>query len=130
MAQPEPPFRRLARTPTLWIVGAVVLFFGVLSLVQRPETAEEINLSQFWAVLEDGAVRNAELLEGDQVVRGELTDGTEYVVSYPLELADELTTELREADVPLQVTSQKPNDLVQLLYYVLPSCSSPGCCSG
>ena len=23
MAQPEPPFRRLARTPTLWIVGAV-----------------------------------------------------------------------------------------------------------
>ena len=120
MAQPEPPFRRLARTPTLWIVGAVVVFFGVLSLVQRPETAEEINLSQFWAVLEDGGVRNAELLEGDQVVRGELTDGSEYVVSYPLELADELTTELREADVPLQVTSQKPNDLVQLLYYVLP----------
>ena len=29
MAQPEPPFRRLARTPTLWILGAVLVFFGV-----------------------------------------------------------------------------------------------------
>ena len=120
MAQPEPPFRRLARTPTLWILGAVVVFFGVLSLVQRPETAEEIDLSEFWTFLEDGRIRNAEILEGDQVVRGELTDGTEYVATFTVDLADDIANELREADVPIHATSQKPSGLVSLLYYVLP----------
>ncbi len=120
MPQSEPPFRRLARTPTIWIVGATVLFFGLLSVMNRPETAETIKLNEFSRLLEDGEIRNAEILEGDQEIRGQLDDGTEYVVTYPVESADEITTQLQEADVPFEAKPQKPNELVGLLYYVLP----------
>ena len=120
MAQPEPPFRRLARTPTLWIIGLVVVFFGVLSLLQRPETADEINLTDFWALLDDGTIHDAEILEGDQQVQGTLTDGTDYVVSYPAELADDIANELRDSGVPTKVTSQKPNAFLGFVYYMLP----------
>jgi cell division protease FtsH len=120
VSQPEPPFRRLARTPTLWIVGAVVLFFGLLSLLNRPETADAIKLTRFWALLDDGQILDAQILEGDQQVRGRLADGSEYVVSYPAEFADDITTQLREADVPTEAEPQKPNEILSLLYYVLP----------
>jgi cell division protease FtsH len=120
VAQPDPPLKRFTRTPTLWIVGLVVLFFAVLSLTQRPERGDEISLTEFWALLDEDRIRNAEILEADQVVRGQLTDGTEYVVTYTVDQADDIANELREADVPTTATSAKPNALVGLLYYVLP----------
>ena len=120
MSQREPPFRRLSRTPTLWIVAATVLFFGVLSVMRSPETAEEITLTQFWTFLEEGAISDAEILEGDQIIQGELDDGNTYVVTYPAEFADEIVTQLREAGVPTKSKAQKPNELVGLLIYVLP----------
>ena len=114
VAQPEPPFRRLARTPTLWILARGR---RVLRRVPRPAPRDggEIDLSEFWTFLEDGRIRNAEILEGDQVVRGELTDGTEYVATFTVDLADDIANELREADVPIHATSQKPSGLVSLL---------------
>jgi cell division protease FtsH len=120
VAQSEPPFRRLARTPTIWIVGVTVLFFGLLSVMNPSETAEPIKLNEFWSLLEAGEIRNAEILEGDQQIRGKLDDGTEYVVSYPAESADEITSQLQEAEVPTEAKPQKPNELVGLLYYILP----------
>jgi cell division protease FtsH len=120
VAQSEPPFRRLARTPTIWIVGVTVLFFGLLSVMNPSETAEPIKLNEFWSLLAAGEIRNAEILEGDQQIRGKLDDGTEYVVSYPAESADEITTQLQEAEVPTEAKPQKPNELVGLLYYILP----------
>ena len=54
------------------------------------------------------------------MVRGELTDGTEYVATFTVDLADDIANELREAGVPIHATSQKPSGLVSLLYYVLP----------
>jgi cell division protease FtsH len=104
----------------LWIVGGTLLVIGLLSIVNRPETAEPLKLSEFGAMLENGEVRDAEILEGDQVVRGQLTDGTAYVVAYPAEFADEITAQLQEAGVPYEVQPNKPNELLSLLYYVLP----------
>jgi cell division protease FtsH len=120
LTQPEPPFRRLTRTPTLLIVGVVVLFLGVLSLVNSPETGKTIRVSDFLDLVDDGRVMDAEILEGDQQIRGTLDDGTEYVVSFLAESADEITTQLQEAGVPTEAKPQKPNALVGLLYYVLP----------
>ncbi|MGH2540097.1 MAG: ATP-dependent metallopeptidase FtsH/Yme1/Tma family protein, partial [Actinomycetota bacterium] len=97
-----------------------MLFLGLLSVLNRPETGDEITLTRFWAHLDAGDISDAEILEGDQEVRGELVDGTAYVVTYPAEFADDITTELREAGVPTEATSQKPNALVGLLYYILP----------
>ena len=120
MSQPEPPFRRLARTPTIWIVGATVLFFGLLSILNRPETGKTIRLSDFLDLVDEGRVSRATILEGDQQIRGKLADGTDYVVSYPAESADEITTQLQEAGVSTEAKPQKTSELVGLLYYVLP----------
>jgi cell division protease FtsH len=97
-----------------------VLFFALLSVMNRPDTATAISLTRFWSLLEAGEIRNAEILEGDQQIRGTLEDRTEYVVTYPAESVDEITTELRDADVPTKASAQKPNEFLSLLYYVLP----------
>jgi len=120
VSQPEPPLRRFSRTPTLWIVGIALLFVGLLSILNRPSSAEALKLSEFTALVEDGEVRDAEILDGDHVVQGHLDDGTEYIVTYPAEYADELTAMLDEAGVPTEAQAQKPNEIVGLLYYVLP----------
>jgi cell division protease FtsH len=120
LPQPEPPFRRIARVPTIWIVGGMLLVLGVLSLVSSPETGKQLKLTEFTSAIAAGEVRDAEILEGDQQVRGTLDDGTDYVVTYPAELVDELTTQLQEADVPTTASPQKPNEIIGLLYYVLP----------
>jgi cell division protease FtsH len=120
LTQPEPPFRRLARIPTIWIVGGTLLLFGALSLLNRPETARELRLNELSAAIEAGEVREAEILEGDQQVRGTLDDGTDFVTTYVAESADEITAKLEEADVPTTASPQKPNELVSLLYYILP----------
>jgi len=120
VSQPEPPFRRLVRIPTLWIVGGALLFLALLSVLNRPETAKRLTLTDFLTAIDDGNVQDATILEGEQVVRGTLTDGTNYVATYPAEYADELTTKLESAKVPTSTDAQKPNELVSLLYYVLP----------
>jgi cell division protease FtsH len=120
VAPPERPYRRIARVPTLWIVGGTLLLLGALSLLQRPESAEELKLSELMAAIDAGEVRDAEIYEGDQVVRGHLTDGSEFVASYPAEFADELTTRLQDADVSYEALPQQPNEVLSLLYYVLP----------
>ena len=120
MSQQEPPLRRLARTPTIWIVLATVLFFGVLSVMTRPEPGKTIKLSEYLDLVDEGKVSDAVVLEGDQQIQGKLDDGTEYVVTFLAESADEITTQLQDAGVPTEVKPQKPSELVGLLYYVLP----------
>ena len=120
MSQPEPPLRRFSRTPTLWIVGIALLFIGLLSILNKPSSAKVLKLSEFTKLVEDGEVSNAQILDGDQQVTGQLDDGTEYAVTYTAEYADEITATLDEAGVPTEVKAQKPNELVGLLYYVLP----------
>jgi cell division protease FtsH len=120
LTQPEPPLRRLARTPTLLILGVAVLFLGLLSLLNTPETGKEIKVSDFLDLVDAGKVEDAEILETDQQIRGTLDDGTEYVVTYLGESADEIAVQLQEAGVPTEATPQKPSEIVGLLYYVLP----------
>jgi cell division protease FtsH len=101
------------------VVGAL-LFLGALSIMNRPAAGKQLSLTDLLAAIKNGDVRDAEIFEGDQAVRGTLTDGTAYEARYPAEFADELTTKLEEADVPTQTNPQKPNAIVGLLYYVLP----------
>jgi cell division protease FtsH len=101
-------------------VGATVLFFGALSVMTRPEPGKTIKLSEYLNLVDEGKVSDAVVLEGDQQIQGKLDDGTEYVVTFLAESADEITTQLQDAGVPTEVKPQKPSELVGLLYYVLP----------
>jgi cell division protease FtsH len=70
----------------------------------------------------DGEVATAELKDRDNEVNGELQDGTEYEVAYPVEFGDELTTLLTNADPPveIEVDQQQESLWVSLLYSLLP----------
>ena len=120
MAPSEPPLRRIARIPTLWIVGGVLLMLGALSLLQRPSEVEQLKLSQVTTAIDEGRVQDAEIFEGEQVVRGHLDDGTEFVAGYPAEYADELTEQLDQANVVTDAHPQRPSALFSLLSYLLP----------
>ncbi len=120
MAAPEPPFRRIARIPTIWIVGGVLLTLGALSLLQRPSEAEQLKLSELMAAIDSGDVRDAEIFEGEQVIRGHLDDDTEFVAAYPAEFADELTAKLDDAGVDYDAHPQRPSALLEILSYLLP----------
>ena len=73
--QPHTPIRRISRTPTVWIILGTVLFLTVLSLMSRGQPGQELSFSQFQQDVSAGEVASAKILEGDQVVTGDLKDG-------------------------------------------------------
>ncbi|MGH9120129.1 MAG: ATP-dependent zinc metalloprotease FtsH [Acidimicrobiales bacterium] len=112
--------RRLPRAIVAYpLVGLVVLLI-VGAWVRRGPDAEELRLDQFEAAVAEGDVETATIHDGDHRVTGELTDGTEYTVSFPAEYGDELTTELGEADVEVATTQGNQSLWVGVLVNLIP----------
>ena len=117
--QPEPPLKKIARAPTLWIVLGTLVFLLVISFMGRAPAGEQLGLTQFETEVERGRVADAVIHDGDQSITGELTDGSEYRTTYPTEYADDLAALLKEAGVPTEVDPQKPNALLGTLITVI-----------
>ena len=113
--------KQIIRTPTVWILLGLVLLLGVVSLVSRPMPATELSYSEFQQALTEGRVERAELLEGDQVVTGELDDGSGYRVSYASESSDEITKQLTKLGVPFDVEPARTSPVWALLQVLLPA---------
>ncbi len=109
----------MGRAPTIWIVAGTLLFLLVLSFMDRSDTAADMKFSDFQQALIGGQVKTATILEGDQVVKGELQDGSSYRTTYVAEFADELQTELETAGVPNATDAQRPNALLTTFVTVL-----------
>ena len=118
LSQPESPMRKVARTPTLWIVLITAGFLLALSLMSHQEPGTELTLTQFQLGVSQGDIRSAKVLEGDQVITGEYAAGGTYRVSYPVQSEDELVKELADAEVPTTVDPQLPNGLLTTLVTV------------
>jgi len=120
LSQPpnEPPLKRLTRTPTLWIVLGTLVFLLVLSFIGQSPKGDEIPFSEFQSKLANGEVRDATILQGEQVVTGQLADGSEYRTKYEVEYGDELVAELDKANVEIEVDPQTPNALLSTLVTV------------
>ena len=104
-------------------IGAVLLISLLLSSwLFRADSPEDLTLAEFQAELDDGNVASAEIKDRDNEVKGELTDGTDYVAVYPTEYADELTDEIAaaEPEVDLSVDQQQESFWVSLAVSVLP----------
>ena len=102
--------KRFPRAVLLYLlVGAAVLFIGLRFSSRSPER-EELDLSEFDEALASGDVATAEIHDRDNEVVGELTDGTEYQMSFPAEFSDELVENLREAEPPVEVTTDTQSD--------------------
>ena len=117
--QPETPLKKVARTPTLWIVLGTLIFLLVVSFMGQETAGEQLGLSEFEAAVEEGRVASAVLMDGDQAVEGELIDGSTYRTTYPTEYADDLTALLKKSGVPTEVDPQKPNALLGTLVTVI-----------
>ncbi|MGZ4691838.1 MAG: ATP-dependent zinc metalloprotease FtsH [Acidimicrobiia bacterium] len=80
-----------------------------------------LDLATFEQRLADGKVRSVKLLDQDHQVQGTLTDGTEYQSRFPEQYTDEITKEIRRADVrDFRVDGQTQNPWVSLLLSLLP----------
>ena len=80
----------------------------------------ELSYSEFQNILGQGNVETATFLEGDQRVEGELSDGQTYSVAYPADVQEDLTKQLEEQGVEVQVDPQKGSPLVGFLFQLIP----------
>jgi cell division protease FtsH len=112
---------RIFRSAAFYVVAALVVLVIVSNLLKGGGRVEKLSLSEFERRLAAGEVRSATLHDKDNVAKGELSDGTNYRVSYPAEYADELTKELRaQDDVKVEVDRQKESVWLSVLLNFLP----------
>jgi cell division protease FtsH len=117
--EPESPLRRVARTPTLYILLLVATLLLVVSSLGRGTTQPPLTLTQFQRDVNDRKVQSAQIREGEQVIVGELAGGVPYRVSFPIQSEDELVTSLHAAGVATTVDPQQGNPLVATLVSVV-----------
>jgi len=106
-----------------WVVGIVAGLLAILVAtfwVRRESGPEELDLTQFETKLEAGEISDATIKDRDNTVTGELTDGTEFKVTYPADYADELTQQLLDNEVTAETDAQHESIWVTLLFQLLP----------
>jgi cell division protease FtsH len=106
------------------VVIVVIALLGVLVVTQvlrRDAARKSLDLSTYEKRLASGDVKEATLYDRDHVVKGTLTDGTRYEVRFPEQYTDEITKEIRDADVAkFSVDSQKPNPWLAFIAGIMP----------
>ncbi|MGH9210780.1 MAG: ATP-dependent zinc metalloprotease FtsH [Acidimicrobiales bacterium] len=103
-------------------IGLVVLLLGAQFL--RPsDDRERLSFSEFQQAVADDEVRTATINDEDQVVRGELRDGSEYEARFSAEYADELVGDLVDAEPAILVDNEESGGSVwtSLLFSLLPT---------
>jgi cell division protease FtsH len=112
--------RRLTRSAAFYVVLALVVLALAASVFNRGPGREKLTLSQFESAVAEKRVQTAEIIDGDDKVRGELRNGDKYEAKYPAEYADELTENLKAAGVDYDAKPQKENVWLSLLINFLP----------
>ncbi|MFP5323045.1 MAG: ATP-dependent zinc metalloprotease FtsH [Acidimicrobiia bacterium] len=114
--------KKLRRPTLLYVALALVAALVASSFLRSGSDAEDLTLNEFRTLVADGEVETATIKDRSHAVQGELRDGTEYSVSYPSEFADELTTELAEAEpaIDIETDQQQESVWVSLLFSILP----------
>src|SRR5437763_624420 len=113
--------KRVRKNVVIYVVLAVLLVVAVGSLWSKGSSRDKITLSRFEQLVAGRQVKSAEIYDGSNEVKGELTSGTKFQTKYPAEYADELTTELKAAAVPKYEAKPKHDNVwLSLLLNYLP----------
>jgi cell division protease FtsH len=112
--------RRFSRNTAFYVVLALVALLLAVSFFSRGDGREKLSLSQFERAVASEDVKTAELMDGDDKVRGELKNGDKYEAKYPAEYVDELTANLKSAGVDYDAKPRKDNIWLSLLVNFLP----------
>ncbi|MBI4259069.1 MAG: ATP-dependent metallopeptidase FtsH/Yme1/Tma family protein, partial [Actinobacteria bacterium] len=101
----------------LLVVGALWLFVNVAGRGAEPV---KLTLPDFRERVVDGEVATAVILEGSQVIDGELADGKPYRVTYPVDYQDDLIELLLASGVDFETDPQKGPSVLGILLQLLP----------
>jgi cell division protease FtsH len=112
--------RRLTRSAAFYVVLALVILALAASVFNRGPGRQKLTLAEFEQAVAEERVETAEIIDGDDKVRGELRNGDKYEAKYPAEYADELTANLKDAEVDYDAKPRKENVWLSLLINFLP----------
>ncbi len=104
--------KRPSRATIAYVLLAVVALIVASQWLRGGDAREELTLTELRAHVEDDEVEKATIKDRSNEVRGELRNGTEFKVTYPQELADELTTELSEARPPIELDVDRQGESI------------------
>jgi cell division protease FtsH len=112
--------KRLSRSAAFYVVLALLALALAASLFTGGPGPEKLTLSQFERAVSNKQVKTAEIIDGDDKVKGELSNGKKYEAKYPAEYVDELTANLKTAGVAYDAKPKKENIWLSLLFNFLP----------
>ena len=101
------------------VLVVLVGFVAVNELTAGPGRTS-MSVTEFENALADKDVAEAELLDRDNEIKGELKNGTRFAVKFPGEYGDEITQKVLDAKVDLPVDNQKNNVWFALVLNLLP----------
>ena len=113
--------RKLFRSAAFYVVLALLVLAIASSFLHGAPKRDKLTLSDFEKAVAAKQVKTAEIIDGGDVVRGELANGHKYEAHYPADYASDLTKELKENGVATyDAKKQKDNVLLSLLFNFLP----------
>jgi len=86
----------------------------------REPAGQSLNFSGFQSLVSGDRVKTATFLEGDQKIKGLLSDGTAYEVAYPAAVQEKLTEDLQTKGVVVAVDPQKGSAILSFLFQLIP----------
>jgi cell division protease FtsH len=105
----------------LGVALAILAAFVVTRLIDTGSERRTVGLDRFERLLADDQVRRVALLDRDHVIEATLADGSEIKTLFPERYTDEITDQIRDADVrTFRVDGQQDNPWVGFLISVLP----------
>ncbi len=120
--------KKLLRNPLLWVVAGLLLYYAFGFLFDDTRGYSQVTTSQALTQLSQRNVKEATLEDKEQRLRLTLErpvpgiEGTKLLTQYPAQSTDQITTALREAQIPgnwdTKVTQQSL--LFQILIYLIP----------
>ena len=113
---------KLRRSVVFWVVVALGVLLVASQVFRGGEDREALRFDEFLDRLEAGQVAEADISvgSGTSEITGELTDGTAYRTEFVTESSEQVTSLLREADIPNEITEQEGSLWLSLLFSFLP----------
>jgi cell division protease FtsH len=111
---------KVRRSVVISVIVLVAIAVVAWQLFSRGSDEEKLELNEFQSQLADGNVEKATLYDRDHEVKGELSDGTEFVVKYPEGYTEQITNDIVDADVEFDVDNQQTSEWVGILFGILP----------